>query len=139
MEFIRVLFRSWQQSGAKLLHRAEICRGGGQVRDLAQRQDDPLPGRGDAAHRHLGRDRRTRARRTGRKHRASAARRQAARTVRGAGAMNLDGIHPAWVWLIAAAVLGIAALLMPGIFLIWLAAAAAITGFATLLFYLPAP
>src|SRR3546814_18458419 len=60
------------------------------------------------------------------------------RTVRGAGAMNLDGIDPAWVWLIAAAVLGIAELLMPGIFLIWLAAAAAITGFATLLFAMPA-
>ncbi|HEY9554930.1 NfeD family protein [Allosphingosinicella sp.] len=52
--------------------------------------------------------------------------------------MNLDGIDPAWVWLIAAAVLGIAELLMPGIFLIWLAAAAAITGFATLLFDMPA-
>ena len=52
--------------------------------------------------------------------------------------MNLDGIDPAWMWLIAAAVLGIAELLMPGIFLIWLAAAAAITGFATLVFDMPA-
>lgn len=51
--------------------------------------------------------------------------------------MNLDGIDPHWIWLIAAAVLGIAELLMPGVFLIWLAAAAAITGFAALLFGMP--
>ena len=51
--------------------------------------------------------------------------------------MSLDGIDPAWVWLIAAAVLGIAERLMPGIFLIWRAAAAAITGFATLVVGMP--
>ena len=51
--------------------------------------------------------------------------------------MNLDGIEPHWVWLIAAAVLGIAELLMPGVFLIWLAAAAAVTGFAALLLGMP--
>lgn len=51
--------------------------------------------------------------------------------------MNLDGIEPHWIWLIAAAVLGIAELLMPGVFLIWLAAAAAVTGFAALLFDAP--
>ena len=51
--------------------------------------------------------------------------------------MNLDGIEPHWVWLIAAAILGIAELLMPGVFLIWLAAAAAVTGFAALVFGVP--
>lgn len=51
--------------------------------------------------------------------------------------MNLDGIEPHWVWLIAAALLGIAELLMPGVFLIWLAAAAALTGFAALLLGIP--
>jgi len=51
--------------------------------------------------------------------------------------MNLDGIEPHWVWLIGAAILGIAELLMPGVFLIWLAAAAAVTGFAALLFGVP--
>lgn len=51
--------------------------------------------------------------------------------------MNFDGIEPHWMWLTAAAVLGIAELLMPGVFLIWLAAAAAITGFAALLFGIP--
>ena len=51
--------------------------------------------------------------------------------------MNLDGVEPHWVWLIGAAALGIAELLVPGIFLIWLAAAAALTGFSALLFGLP--
>ena len=51
--------------------------------------------------------------------------------------MNLDGLEPHWIWLIAAAVLGIAELLMPGVFLIWLAAAAAVTGFTALLFGIP--
>ena len=51
--------------------------------------------------------------------------------------MHLVGIEPHWIWLTAAAVLGIAELLMPGVFLIWLAAAAAITGFAALLFGIP--
>ena len=51
--------------------------------------------------------------------------------------MNLDGIEPHWLWLITAAALGIAELLVPGVFLIWLAAAAAVTGFAALLFGIP--
>jgi membrane protein implicated in regulation of membrane protease activity len=41
------------------------------------------------------------------------------------------------MWLSAAALLGIAELLVPGVFLIWLAAAAALTGFAALLFGIP--
>lgn len=47
--------------------------------------------------------------------------------------MNLGGIDPEWWWLIGATILGIAELLMPGIFLIWLAAAAAVTGIGALL------
>jgi membrane protein implicated in regulation of membrane protease activity len=43
-------------------------------------------------------------------------------------------IEPHWAWLLAATALGIAELLVPGVFLIWLAAAAAITGLLTLAF-----
>lgn len=43
-------------------------------------------------------------------------------------------LEPHWWWLIGGAVLGIAELLAPGIFLIWLAAAAVVTGLAALLF-----
>ncbi|HEY5722951.1 MAG TPA: NfeD family protein [Allosphingosinicella sp.] len=46
-------------------------------------------------------------------------------------------LEPQWVWLLAATALGIAELLVPGIFLIWLAAAAAVTGFVTLIFGIP--
>jgi hypothetical protein len=41
-------------------------------------------------------------------------------------------IEPHWLWLLAAVLLGIAELIAPGVFLIWLAAAAALTGLATL-------
>ena len=51
--------------------------------------------------------------------------------------MNLDAIEPHWIWLSAAALLGIAEIFVPGVFLIWLAAAAAITGFAALILGLP--
>ena len=51
--------------------------------------------------------------------------------------MNGWNIEPQWVWLLAATALGIAELLVPGVFLIWLAAAAAVTGFATLVFGIP--
>jgi membrane protein implicated in regulation of membrane protease activity len=50
----------------------------------------------------------------------------------------VNEIEPHWAWLIAAAVLGIAELIMPGVFMIWLAAAAALTGVVALLFDLPA-
>jgi membrane protein implicated in regulation of membrane protease activity len=43
-------------------------------------------------------------------------------------------LEPHWLWLIAAAMLGIAELIVPGVFLIWIAAAAAGTGLLTLLF-----
>jgi membrane protein implicated in regulation of membrane protease activity len=46
-------------------------------------------------------------------------------------------LEPQWVWLLAATALGIAELLVPGVFLIWLAAAAAVTGFITLIFGIP--
>lgn len=42
-----------------------------------------------------------------------------------------------WVWLIAAAILGIAELVVPGVYLIWIGLAALITGIATLLLPLP--
>ena len=48
--------------------------------------------------------------------------------------MNGFGLEPHWTWLLAATALGILELLVPGVFLIWLAAAAAVTGFITLVF-----
>ena len=47
--------------------------------------------------------------------------------------MNGFDLDPEWWWLVGAALLGIAEIFVPGVFLIWLAAAAAITGFAALL------
>lgn len=46
-------------------------------------------------------------------------------------------LEPHWLWLLAATALAIAEILVPGVFLIWLAAAAALTGFAALLFGIP--
>jgi membrane protein implicated in regulation of membrane protease activity len=51
----------------------------------------------------------------------------------------MNDIDPHWLWLIAAAVLAIAELVIPGVFLVWLAAAAAVTGLATLLFGIAPP
>jgi inner membrane protein len=42
-------------------------------------------------------------------------------------------LEPHWIWLLAAVVLGIAELAVPGAFLIWIAAAAALTGVAAML------
>ena len=49
----------------------------------------------------------------------------------------MSGIEPQWVWLIAATVLAVAELIVPGVFLIWLAAAAGITGIAAALIPMP--
>jgi hypothetical protein len=48
--------------------------------------------------------------------------------------VNGFDLEPHWMWLLAAIVLGIAELVVPGVFLIWLAAAAAATGLITLAF-----
>jgi membrane protein implicated in regulation of membrane protease activity len=42
----------------------------------------------------------------------------------------LDGIAVHWLWLSAAALLAILEIFLPGIFLVWIAAAAAVTGVA---------
>ena len=46
-------------------------------------------------------------------------------------------LDPQWMWLTAAALLAIAEIVVPGVFLIFLAAAAAATGFITLIFGVP--
>lgn len=46
---------------------------------------------------------------------------------------GLFGLEDHWVWLILGAVLGIAEMLIPGVFLIWIGAAAVLTGVLALL------
>jgi membrane protein implicated in regulation of membrane protease activity len=53
--------------------------------------------------------------------------------------MNGFDLEPQWLWLLAAIALGIAELIAPGVFLIWLAAAAAATGLLTLAFGIDLP
>ena len=53
--------------------------------------------------------------------------------------MNLGGLDAHWWWLLGAALLGILEIFAPGIFLIWVAAAAGITGILTALLPLPLP
>ncbi|HEX6375577.1 MAG TPA: NfeD family protein [Allosphingosinicella sp.] len=48
-------------------------------------------------------------------------------------------LEPHWIWLLGAIALGIAELIVPGVFLIWLAAAAAVTGLLTLAFGIDLP
>ena len=48
-------------------------------------------------------------------------------------------LEPHWIWLLGAIALGIAELIVPGVFLIWLAAAAAATGLLTLAFVIDLP
>jgi membrane protein implicated in regulation of membrane protease activity len=45
--------------------------------------------------------------------------------------VNLFELDPAWLWLGVGALLAIAELLVPGVFLVWIAAAAFLTGIAT--------
>jgi len=49
------------------------------------------------------------------------------------------GVESYWFWLIVAVVLGVAELLLPGVFLVWVAVAAAITGLVTFAADLPFP
>jgi membrane protein implicated in regulation of membrane protease activity len=51
----------------------------------------------------------------------------------------VNDLDPQWMWLLAAIFLGIAELVVPGVFLIWLAAAAAVTGLLTLAFGIGTP
>jgi membrane protein implicated in regulation of membrane protease activity len=49
----------------------------------------------------------------------------------------LDGIEPHWAWLIAGLVLAAAEMVVPGVFLIWFAAAALVVGLLTAMLPLP--
>lgn len=51
--------------------------------------------------------------------------------------MNFGDFEPHWLWLMTALLLGIAELMVPGVFLIFLAAAAALTGLAALILGVP--
>ena len=53
--------------------------------------------------------------------------------------MHLLPIEPHWAWLILAGVLGIAEIVMPGIFLVWIGLAALVTGLLTLLLGIAEP
>ena len=51
----------------------------------------------------------------------------------------LDGLEPHWLWLIAGLVLAVAEMVVPGVFLIWFAAAALIVGVLTAVLPIAAP
>jgi hypothetical protein len=51
--------------------------------------------------------------------------------------VNLGGLEPQWWWLLAAALLALLELVAPGIFSVWIAGAAALTGVAVMAFDLP--
>lgn len=46
-------------------------------------------------------------------------------------------LEPHWSWMVLALILGIAEIIVPGVFLIWIGAAALVTGLLTLLLPLP--
>lgn len=51
--------------------------------------------------------------------------------------MDLVPLEPHWTWLIVAAILGTAEIVLPGFFLIWIGLAALVTGILTLLLPIP--
>jgi inner membrane protein len=51
----------------------------------------------------------------------------------------LNALAPHWIWLILAAILSTAEILVPGFFLMWLGAAAAVTGVVSLLLPIGVP
>jgi inner membrane protein len=51
----------------------------------------------------------------------------------------LNALAPHWIWLILAAILATAEILVPGFFLMWLGAAAAVTGLLALLLPISVP
>lgn len=53
--------------------------------------------------------------------------------------MDVFPLEPQWVWLILAAILGTAEIILPGFFLLWIGGAALLTGIATLIFGLNEP
>lgn len=53
--------------------------------------------------------------------------------------MDLGGLEAHWWWLLIAALLGILEIFAPGVFLVWMAAAAGITGIVVMALGLPLP
>ncbi|MGZ8282296.1 MAG: NfeD family protein [Allosphingosinicella sp.] len=53
--------------------------------------------------------------------------------------MDLGGLGAHWWWLVTAALLGILEIFLPGVFLVWMAAAAALTGIVVALLPIPLP
>ena len=105
----------------------------GKFATLAQRQDDPVPGRGDPADRHARRHRRAgqgslRRRRQRRRLPPAEGRAGRARSRRVSGLP----LEPGWLWLIGGVVLLIAEVIAPGFFLVFIGAAAIATGLLTL-------
>ncbi|AUW58880.1 hypothetical protein C1T17_13065 [Sphingobium sp. SCG-1] len=52
---------------------------------------------------------------------------------------DLQGMEPYWVWLILAVLFGIGEIVLPGVFLLWIAIAAALTGGITVLVGISVP
>lgn len=53
--------------------------------------------------------------------------------------IDLQGMEPYWVWLILAVLFGIGEIVLPGVFLLWIAIAAALTGGITVLVGISVP
>ena len=132
--------RRRQRPGDQLFHRPEICRGDRHVRHLAQRQDDPVPGRGDPIDGHARRHRRAGQGSAWRRKPPRPARGDPGQSGRGSPAvpkdrgLMFDKLEPGWIWAIAGVLLLIAEIIAPGFFLVFVGAAAIATGLFTLLF-----